>query len=179
MSLPLFKVWKRFLLVPNHETHSQVESIVIARKLIMNKGEEGRRFGLDSFQQQAVSYQVVPACVMNHPAFFHHRGAPPLGVFNGLDHPHQRDVAACGGAARAQTHTQTNTHRGQRVNQPVNTTQQVDLTVHTMTTCPCFSMNSAIIKSLHVCSALGIIKILLQVYKKSFSKGLISTNQFP
>lgn len=52
------------------------------------------------------SYQVVPACVMNHPAFFHHRGAPPLGVFNGLDHPHQRDVAACGGAAHTRTQSQ-------------------------------------------------------------------------
>lgn len=45
------------------------------------------------------SYQVVPARVMNHPALLHHRGAPPLGVFDGLDHPHQRDVGASGGAA--------------------------------------------------------------------------------
>lgn len=62
------------------------------------------------------SYQVVPACVMNHPAFFHHRGAPPLGVFNGLDHPHQWDVAACGGAAR--THTRTG--KEGRESQPVS-----------------------------------------------------------
>lgn len=46
------------------------------------------------------SYQVVPACIMNHPALLHHRGAPPLGVFDGLDHPHQRDVAAGGGAGQ-------------------------------------------------------------------------------
>lgn len=44
------------------------------------------------------SYQVVPARIMNHPALLHHGGAPPLGVFDGLDHPHQRDVAASGGA---------------------------------------------------------------------------------
>jgi len=44
------------------------------------------------------SYQVVPACIMNHPALLHHCGAPPLGVFDGLDHPHQRDVAAGGRA---------------------------------------------------------------------------------
>lgn len=62
------------------------------------------------------SYQVVPAGVMNHPAFLHHRGAPPLGVFNGLDHPHQRDVAACGGAVR--THTQT--HTKSRESQPAS-----------------------------------------------------------
>lgn len=52
------------------------------------------------------SYQVVPARIMNHPALLHHSGAPPLGVFNGLDHPHQRDVAAGGGATHTHTHTQ-------------------------------------------------------------------------
>lgn len=40
---------------------------------------------------------------MNHPALLHHGGAPPLGVFDGLDHPHQWDVAAGGGARRKQT----------------------------------------------------------------------------
>lgn len=56
---------------------------------------------------------------MNHPAFFHHRGAPPLSVLNGLDHPHQRDVAARGGAAE----------RAERVSLPVNTVQQLNLAV--------------------------------------------------
>lgn len=50
------------------------------------------------------SYQVVPARIMNHPAFLHHSGAPPLGVFNGLDHPHQRDVGASGRATQTHTH---------------------------------------------------------------------------
>lgn len=46
------------------------------------------------------SYQVVPACIMNHPALLHQSRAPPLGVFDGLDHPHQRDVAASRRARR-------------------------------------------------------------------------------
>lgn len=49
------------------------------------------------------SYQVVPARVMNHPTLFHHSGAPPLCVLNGLDHPHQRDVAARGRTTHAHT----------------------------------------------------------------------------
>lgn len=47
--------------------------------------------------------QVVSAGVVDHPALPHHGGAPPLGLFDGLDHPHQRDVAAGGWAG--DTHT--------------------------------------------------------------------------
>ncbi len=53
------------------------------------------------------SHQVVTVCVMNHPAFFHHGGAFPLGVFDGLNYSHQRDVAAGGRAAYEHTHTHT------------------------------------------------------------------------
>lgn len=52
-------------------------------------------------------YQVVSACIMNHPALLHHRGAPPLGVFDRLDHPHQRDVGASGRARRTDTYIHT------------------------------------------------------------------------
>lgn len=46
-----------------------------------------------------MSDQVVPAGVVDHPALFDHCGAFPLGVFDGLNHSHQRDVAACRWAA--------------------------------------------------------------------------------
>lgn len=49
------------------------------------------------------SHQAVAAGVVHHPALLHHRGAFPLGVFDGLNHAHQRDVAARGRAARRQT----------------------------------------------------------------------------
>lgn len=48
------------------------------------------------------SHQVVAAGVVHHPALFHHRGAFPLGVFDGLNHAHQRDVAAGARAASQQ-----------------------------------------------------------------------------
>lgn len=44
--------------------------------------------------------QGVPAGVMDHPAFLHHRAALPLAVLHRLDHPHQRDVVASRGAER-------------------------------------------------------------------------------
>lgn len=108
MSLPLLKVGKRFLLVPNHKTHPQFVSVAFVKKtnFEQKRGELGGGGGWVWTFSSTQSYQVVPAGVMNHPAFLHHRGAPPLGVFNGLDHPHQRDVAACGGAVRT-THTQS------------------------------------------------------------------------
>ena len=56
------------------------------------------------------SHQVVVAGVVNHPALFHHSGAFPLGVFEGLNHSHQRDVAAGARAAR-QTGEHRKTHR--------------------------------------------------------------------
>lgn len=56
MSLPLFKVGKRFLLVPNHKTHSQFVRIVFVRKQILNKGGK-QGFGLDIFQ-----HAVLPGC---------------------------------------------------------------------------------------------------------------------
>lgn len=40
--------------------------------------------------------QVVPAGVMDHPPFLHHCAAPPLCVLDGLYHPHQWDIIACG-----------------------------------------------------------------------------------
>lgn len=49
------------------------------------------------------SHQIVPAGVVNHPALFNHCGAFPLGVFDGLNHAHQRDVTAGGRAASKQT----------------------------------------------------------------------------
>lgn len=51
-----------------------------------------------------VPHQVVAAGVVDHPALFHHRGAFPLGVFDGLNQTHQRDVTA-GGRAECK-HTQ-------------------------------------------------------------------------
>lgn len=42
----------------------------------------------------ASSHQVVTVGVVHQPAFFNHCGAFSLGVFDGLDHTHQRDVAA-------------------------------------------------------------------------------------
>ena len=37
---------------------------------------------------------------MHHPALADHGGAPPLGVLDGLHHPHQGDVGAgAGGGA--------------------------------------------------------------------------------
>lgn len=51
------------------------------------------------------------AGVVDHPALFNHCGAFPLGVFDGLNHTHQRDVSAGGRAACEQikTHRNTNT----------------------------------------------------------------------
>lgn len=56
MSLPLFKVGKCFLLVPNHKTQSQFVRIVFVRKQILNKGGK-KGFGLDIFQ-----HAVLPGC---------------------------------------------------------------------------------------------------------------------
>ena len=59
------------------------------------------------------SYQVVSAGVVDHPALPHHCGAASLAVFDGLDHPHQGDVAAGGGAGEP-THMwyeRTRTHQ--------------------------------------------------------------------
>lgn len=50
-------------------------------------------------------HQVVPVGVVNHPPLLHHGGALPLGVFDGLNNPHQGDVTA-GGQAEHQ-HTET------------------------------------------------------------------------
>ncbi len=51
------------------------------------------------------SHQVVAAGVVDHPALFNHCGAFPLGVLDGLNHTHQRDVTAGARAAREQTRT--------------------------------------------------------------------------
>ena len=56
------------------------------------------------------SHQVVSAGEVNHPPLLHGRGAFPLGVFDGLNHSHQGDVAAGARAASTQTtHTLVNT----------------------------------------------------------------------
>lgn len=60
--------------------------------------------------QEQGTHQVVAARVVDHPALFNHCGAFPLGVFDGLNHTHQRDVTAGGRAARQQI-TQTQIFR--------------------------------------------------------------------
>ncbi len=44
------------------------------------------------------SHKIVSTGVVHHPSFFDHSGAPPLGVFDGLDHTHQGDIGAGRGA---------------------------------------------------------------------------------
>lgn len=50
-----------------------------------------------------VKYQRVLAGVVHHPALLHHVAAFPLGVFDGLNHPHQRDVVTGRWAAEGGT----------------------------------------------------------------------------
>ncbi len=44
------------------------------------------------------SHKIVSTGVVHHPSFFDHSGAPPLGVFDGLDHTHQGNIGAGRGA---------------------------------------------------------------------------------
>lgn len=54
-----------------------------------------------------LSHQVVAAGVVDHPALFHHGGALPFRVLDGLNHAHQRDVTAGGWAEHGQGHEHT------------------------------------------------------------------------
>lgn len=46
------------------------------------------------------SYKIVSAGVVHHPSFFDHSGAPPFGVFDGLNYTHQWDIGAGRGASK-------------------------------------------------------------------------------
>lgn len=46
-------------------------------------------------RMSVITDQGVPAGVMDHPSFFHHRAALPFCVLNGLYNPHKRNIIAC------------------------------------------------------------------------------------